>query len=75
MSDSIPKDFLPVMTWPKFFYRQQKEFVASSAWQTWIIAGNGTGKTLTIYWSDVALLLGVHPWCQKNNVRPPVKIK
>lgn len=75
MSDSIPKDWLPIMTWPKFFYRQQREFVSSSAWQTWIIAGNGTGKTLTIYWSDVALLLGVHPWMMNNGIKPPIKIK
>jgi len=63
------------MTWPKFFYRQQKEFVGSVAWQTWIIAGNGTGKTLLLYWSDVVLMLGLHPWCSRKQIKPPIKIK
>jgi hypothetical protein len=75
MSDSIPKDWLPVMTWPKFFYRQQGEFIASTAWQTWMVAGNGTGKTLTVYWSDVALMMGLHPWNIRKEVQPPIKIK
>ncbi len=51
MEPTIPKDWLPMLTWPKFFYCQQKEFVNSSAWQTWYIAGNGTGKTVTVYCS------------------------
>jgi hypothetical protein len=72
MEDNLPKDFLPLLTWPKFFYRQQKEFVASNAWQTWFIGGNGTGKTLIVYWSDSTHLVGMHP----NRLgSPPVKIK
>ena len=47
----------------------------SLAWQTWFIGGNGTGKTLMVYWTDVALLLGAHPWCKRMNVMPPIKIK
>ena len=72
MEANLPKDFLPVLTWPKFFYRQQKEFVNSKAWQTWFIGGNGTGKTLIVYWSDVAHLLGLHP---DRLGMPPIKIK
>jgi len=75
MEQTLPKDWLPVLTWPKFFYPQQKKFVSSTAWQTWFVAGNGTGKTLTVYWSDVALLLGLHPWCAENSIQPPIKIK
>jgi len=75
MTDTLPKDWLPVMTWPKFFYGKQKEFVGSQAWQTWFVAGNGTGKTLTVYWSDVAIMLGLHPWNHDMKVQPPIKIK
>jgi len=75
MSDELPKDWLPVLTWPKFFYKQQQMFVDSEAWQTWFIGGNGTGKTLIVYWSDVALMLGVHPWLAKLGIMPPIKIK
>ena len=75
MSDTLPKDWLPVMTWPKFFYSKQAQFVNSESWATWFVAGNGTGKTLTVYWSDVALMLGVHPWNHRNNIQPPIKIK
>jgi hypothetical protein len=72
LENSIPKDWLPVLTWPKFFYKQQKQFVNSTAWQTWFIAGNGTGKTVTVYWSCTAFLLGLHA---RQIARPPIKIK
>jgi hypothetical protein len=69
---SIPKSFLSVLTWPVFFYRQQEEFLLSSAWQTWFIAANGTGKTLIARWSEVAQMLGVHP---KQIAPPPIKVR
>jgi hypothetical protein len=69
---TIPKDVLPCLTWPNFFYKQQVEFTNSKAWQVWFIAGNGTGKTLCVYLNAVAHLLGVH-----HNAlgKPPIKIK
>jgi hypothetical protein len=69
---TIPKDFLPCLTWPNFFYKQQVEFTNSKAWQVWYIAGNGTGKTLCVYLNGVAHLLGIH-----HNAlgKPPIKIK
>jgi len=72
MSDTISKDFLPLITWPKFFYRQQAEFATSKAWQTWFVAGNGCGKTLCVYWNAVALMLGLH---SNQLATPPIKIK
>ncbi|MCK5553010.1 MAG: hypothetical protein KAJ09_07690, partial [Deltaproteobacteria bacterium] len=72
MEENIPKDWLPVLTWPKFFYKQQMEFINSDAWQTWFIGGNGTGKTLVKYWSDAAYMLGTHP---KRIGKAPIKIK
>ena len=72
LDDNIPADWLPVFTWPYFFYSQQREFINSDAWQTWFIGGNGTGKTLVKYWSDCAHMLGVHP---KRVGTPPIKIK
>lgn len=74
-SNKVPKDWLPVLSWPDFFYEQQKQFVRSNTWQTWFIGGNGTGKTLIVYWSDVALMLGVHPWQDFAEIAPPIKVK
>ena len=72
MEDQIPKDYLPLLTWPKFLYAQQKEFIRSKSWQTWFIGGNGTGKTLVVYLSDALMMIGMHP---AHDVVPPVKIK
>jgi len=58
---TVPKDWIPVLSWYKFFYRQQIDFVMSEAWQRWFIAANGTGKTLLLYWQIVAYNLGIHP--------------
>ena len=70
----LPKDFLPLLTWPKFLYRQQREFLKSNAWQTWFIGGNGTGKTLIVYLADCLYLLGMHPY-QSRIGTAPIKIK
>lgn len=58
---TIDRDYVPLLMWPKFFYAQQKDFVTCETWQRWFIGGNGTGKTLILYWSIVAYLMGVHP--------------
>lgn len=71
-ADSVPKDWLPLLIWPNYFYKQQKDFVYSRAWQAWFIGGNGTGKTHILYWSLASLLLGVHPL---QLAPPPIKIR
>ena len=38
---SIPKDWIPAVTWHKFFYKQQRQFVLSDTWQRWFISANG----------------------------------
>ena len=68
----IPVDWLPVLTWPRFFYQQQLLFTMSDSWQTWMVAGNGTGKTLIIYNNVVMQMLGIHP---KQIARPPIKVR
>lgn len=70
--EDIPIDWLPVLTWPKFFYQQQRDFMLSDAWQTWMVSGNGTGKTLVIYTNAVMHMLGIHP---KRPARPPLKLR
>ncbi len=67
----FPKDWAPMIIWPKYFYRQQKEFISSDAWQTWFVGGNGTGKTHLVYWSVAAYALGIHP---KQIAPPPLRI-
>lgn len=71
----VPKCYEPVLIWPNFFYTQQKDFINSDAWSTWFIAGNGTGKTLILYWSATAIMVGIHSWCRIKEVTPPIKIK
>lgn len=72
LDNEVPKDWLPWLTWSHFFYAKQAEFIQSEAWQTWFIGGNGTGKTLILFWTVVGELLGFHP---KQLAPPPVKIK
>jgi hypothetical protein len=68
----IPVDWLPILTWPKFFYGQQREFTKSERWQTWFLGGNGSGKTLILYTNLVMQMLGIHP---KQIARPPLKVR
>ena len=65
--NQVPEDFLGLILWPDAMYKQQKQFVESMKWQTWFIAGNGTGKSLLIYWSLMAYLIGLHP----RQIGPP----
>lgn len=67
----ITREYLPIITWVNFFYKQQLEFIHSDKWQTWFIGGNGTGKTHIVYWSVAAYALGVHP-CQP--APPPIRV-
>ena len=60
-SVTIQKDFAPFLVWHRYFYKQQKEFNLSAAWQRWFVAGNGTGKSLLIHWNALAYGYGMHP--------------
>jgi len=44
----------------------------SKAWQTWVIAGNGTGKSLLVYNTLALQMMGLHPL---QLAPPPLKIK
>lgn len=68
----IPVDWIPVITWPNYFYRQQLEFCLSDSWQRWFIAANGTGKTLVVYWNPVVYMLGIHP---RQFAKPPLTVR
>ena len=68
----LPADWWPIVAWSNQFYKQQKEFLFSEAWSTWLITGNGCGKSLLLYWSVVAHLLGIHP---KQFAKPPLKAR
>ena len=69
MIEEFPADWLPAMTWPRFMYKQQLDFIYSDTWQTWFIGGNGTGKTLVFYENMVMHMLGIHP-CQFGPLDP-----
>jgi len=68
----IPVNLLPMLTWPWFFYKQQLEYYFSDTWQTWLIGGNGTGKSLLVYTTLALHMYGIHP---KSLGEPPIKIK
>ena len=70
--DNIPVNWLPALTWSHFYYPQQAEYLLSDVWQTWIIAGNGTGKSLLVYNSLALQMLGIHP---RQIGVVPIKIK
>jgi hypothetical protein len=68
----IPKDWLPLFTWPKFFYDQQIQFTSSGKKEVWFIGGNGTGKTLVFYTNLVLQMLGLHP---QQLGKPPITVR
>ena len=68
----IPSNWLPMLTWPIFYYRQQLEYYLSESWQTWLIGGNGTGKSLLVYNTLALQMYGLHKY---QIGEPPVKIK
>ena len=67
----VPRDWVPLIVWPDNFYKQQRQFIKSDAWQTVFLGGNGTGKTHVVYWSVAAYALGIHP---KQFAPPPLRI-
>jgi hypothetical protein len=72
----IPKSWVPLFEWTKYHYRQQKEFINAIGkyWEVVFLAGNGTGKTHTLYWNLITLALGIHPH-QHVFAQPPLRIK
>ena len=70
----MPEEFLPLMLYQKYFYSKQLDYLDSVGvnWITLFLGGNGTGKSLILYWNLCALALGVHP---HQYVDPPLAIK
>lgn len=76
-SVNLPRDWFPLSDeWPREFYNQQWDFInsVSDYWEIIFQAGNGTGKTLILYWSATALALGLHPK-QRSIGMPPLRFK
>ncbi|MFX0194520.1 MAG: hypothetical protein ACFFCW_00235 [Candidatus Hodarchaeota archaeon] len=72
MNGEIPANLLPMLTWRLFYYKQQLDYLFSEAWQTWLIGGNGTGKSLLVYNTLALQMYGLHP---KQVGQPPIKVK
>lgn len=71
----IPISWLPLIEWQqRFHYPRQTEFInaVEDYWEILFVAGNGTGKSHTLYWSLICFALGVHP---KQFANPPLQIK
>ncbi len=66
-SAEVDVAYIPITAWPFFFYKQQWEFIHSKAWQTWFLAGNGSGKTMVLLVNLVMQMYGIHP----NQLGPP----
>jgi hypothetical protein len=74
MSGNIPKAWIPLLEWQELHYSKQNDFIRSlrDYWETVFVAGNGTGKSHTLYWQLICLALGVHP---HQIAPPPLSIK
>ena len=75
VSVDIPKDWMPLVEWyAKRFYEKQMLYVdaVKDYWEVLFLGGNGSGKSLTLWWSAVALAIGIHPF---QFADPPLKIK
>jgi len=76
----IPKDWLPIFEWRNRFYGKQKEALNAlrDYWEVVFVAGNGTGKTLWLYWNGICYAYGIHPFqigLNRKGVPTPLKIK
>lgn len=76
----IPKDWLPLLQWRERFYDKQVEAMHAlkDYWEVVFVAGNGTGKTLWLYWNVIAYAFGAHPHqigLNKKGEPTPLKIK
>ena len=70
----IPRDWMPLFDWRNRFYDKQIEALNAikDYWEIVFVAGNGTGKTLWLYWNLICLAYGIHP---HQFAEPPLKIK
>ena len=70
----VPKDLLPLFQWRKEFYGKQVDAITAlrDYWEVVFVAGNGSGKTVWLYWNLVAYATGIHPF---QIAPPPIKIK
>lgn len=71
LSQTVPEPMLPLSLWPHFFYDKQTDFILSDAFQRWLIAGNGTGKSLVVMWNMAAYMVGGHPHQLTGAFPPP----
>jgi len=76
----IPKDWLPLFEWyTRWHYPKQKQFTEAlkDFWEIVFCAGNGAGKSHTLWWNTVTLSLGIHPFQGPGMFEgyPPLKIK
>ena len=74
MDLDIPKCWVPLIEWQSLHYPKQNLFIDSlkDYWEVLFVAGNGTGKSHTLYWSLIMLALGIHP---HQPAPPPLAIK
>jgi len=73
---SEDNEFKPWFDWFQWHYPQQRDLIdaISKYWEIVFIGGNGSGKTIILYWNIVGLALGLHP-AQRVIGPPPLKIK
>ena len=52
------------MEWQKLHYSKQNDFIEAvrDFWEIVFVAGNGTGKSHTLYWQLITMALGIHPF-------------
>ena len=74
MNLDIPKSWVPLVEWQGLHYGKQNDFIESvrDYWEVVFVAGNGTGKSHTLYWSLIMFALGIHP---HQPAPPPLSIK
>ena len=74
MSEDIPKSWVPLIEWQSLHYSKQLDFIEAvrDYWEVLFVAGNGTGKSHTLYWSLIMFALGIHP---HQPAPPPLAIK
>ena len=74
---SVPKDWEPLFEWIPWHHGKQQECKAAlrAYWEVIFCGGNGSGKTHIIYWLTTAFALGVAPYQDKLEMKPPLSIK
>lgn len=89
MIKELQKNLLPLFDWhANWHYQKQLEFINAIGpyWEVIFLAGNGSGKSHTLYWNLVTLALGCHPMQRSQSeekelgpgyfyAEPPLRIK